>query len=227
MKNDDDLDRLMRFDPLDTAERITGREGDAAMGLGMLLAWAHGDAKRWMLEQRDDTQLTNRVDRYLRICADLGFEHVLELPFTGRSWSGEEPPQEHLHILAHRDGMLLKFDTFGTRDVNGASVYYNWRPRDLSVGWDCTSSGSYHELDRENNTGIWAGDHDAREALRRKIQRLRDNGEFLPRWRHRPFLWLLHHMDTKASDYDHEAINQERIALLPAWVREMITPEAA
>lgn len=226
MDNGTDMDRLLGFDPLDTAERITGREGDAAMGLGLLLVQAHVAAKRQALEQRDDTQLSNRVDRYLRICGELGFEQVLCLPFVGHGWSGEEPSEEHLHILAHRDGLLLKFDTFGTRDVNGASVYYNWRPRDLNAGWGCTSSGRYHEFDRENNTGLWSGDHDAREALRHKIQRLRDNGEFLSRWRYPPFLWLLHHMDTKVDGYDHEAINRERIALLPEWVRTMITPEA-
>ena len=163
---DNELDQLLRFDPLDTAERITGRQDDATTWLGWALAHQHGERKRVALAARDDTQLTNRVDRYLRICADLGFEQVLHMPFRGRSWSGEEPPQESLHILAHRDGLLLKFDTFCTTDVNGASVYYNWRPRDLAVGWGCTSSGSYHEFDQDNNTGVWAGDHDAREALR-------------------------------------------------------------
>jgi len=224
---DQDLEGLLRFDPLDTAERITGRRDDDTTWLGMALAQRNGDAKRAALEQRDDTMLSNGVDRYLRICGELGFEEVLRMPFQGRSWSGEEPPGETFHVLAHRDGMLLAFDTFNTKDVNGAKVWYNWRPRDADTAHLCTSSGSYHAYDREARTGTWVGDHDAREALRHKIRRLRENGEFLSRWERRPFLWLLHHMDTKVDGYDHDAINAERIGMLPDWVRTMITPGVA
>lgn len=222
----DELDRLLAFDPLDTAERLVG-ENEAATWLGMVLAQQRGEALREVLEARGDTQLTNRVARYLEITRDLGFEEVLCMPFDGRSWSGETPPDETFHVLAHRDGMLLAFDTFGTTSVNGAKVWYNWRPRDDEFNWRIVSSGSYHRWDPEARTGTWVGDHDAREALRHKIQGLRLNGEFLPRWERRPFLWLLHHMDTEVPGYDHEAINEARIALLPEWVRRMITPEAA
>lgn len=223
---DDELDRLLAFDPLAAAERLVG-ENEAATWLGMVLAQQRGEALREVLEARGDTQLTNHLSRYLAITRDLGFEEVLRMPFTGRSWSGEEPPAETFHVLAHRDGMLLAFDTFGTTHVNGAKVWYNWRPRDAEVGWRITSSGGYHGWDPETRTGTWVGDHDAREALRHKIQGLRDNGDFLSRWEKRPFLWLLHHMDTKTEGYDHHAINEERIAQLPEWVRRMITPAEA
>ena len=224
---DDELDQLLAFDALDTAEKLVGQDGNAALSLGLALQMHKSAVLREELEARGDTLLSNELGRYLGIVQDLGFEPVLSLPFEGRSWDGEAPPPETFHVLAHRDGMLLAFDTFGTTAVNGAKVWYNWRPRDAEVGWSMTSSGGYHNWDPEKRTGIWAGDHDAREALRHKIQRLRDNGELLARWQKRPFLWLLHHMDTKPEGYDHNVINQARIALLPAWVQQMITPDQA
>jgi hypothetical protein len=217
---------MLSFDPLDTAERLLGRNTEASTALGMMLAINHNRAKREMLVSMDDTTLSNTVERYLRICGELGFEHVLCLPFEGRSWGNEPAPDEAFHVLAHRDGMLLVFDTFHTMDVNSAKVYYNWRPRpDLADAYRFTSSGGWHNYDAGRDAATWVGDHDAREAIRHKIQGLRDNGEFLARWQERPFLWLLHHMDTKQEGYDHDAINAERIGMLPGWVREMITPE--
>jgi hypothetical protein len=69
---------------------------------------------------------------------------------------------------------------------------------------------------------VWCGDHDAREALRHKIQGLQSAGQLLPRWQHRPWLWLLHYQDTKDINYDHAAITQSRIKMCPKWVQEMI-----
>ena len=221
----DKLDQLLAYDPLAEAEQILGRGSEPAAWLGMALAQQRGAALRDELASRGDTMLTNQLSRYLSIVRDLGFEEVLCLPFTGRSWSDEPAPAEEFRIMAHRDGMLLAFDTYNTTAVNGAKVWYNWRCRDAEVGWRITSSGSYHRWDPETRSGTWVGDHDAREALRHKIQGLRDNGEFLARWERRPFMWLLHHMDTKQEGYDHHAINEARIALLPDWVQTMITPE--
>lgn len=223
----DQLDELLAFDPLDAAERITGLEGDAAAGLGLLLAQAHGHTKREMLEGRDDTTFSNKVERYLRIASELGFEEVLRLPFTGRAWGDEAPPEETFHVLAHRDGMLLRFDTYQCLDVNGSTLYYNWRPNQGVDAWRITSSGHWHGYTNPDHTGTWVGDHDGREALRHKIQRLRDNGKLITPWVERPWMWLLHHMDTRPAGYDHDAINDKRIAMLPDWVREMITPGAA
>lgn len=73
---------------------------------------------------------------------------------------------------------------------------------------------------------VWVGDHDCREAVKTNILGLIDNGVFLPKWKKRPFLWLLHYMDTKTEGYDYEAITNERIAMLPEDVRKAITPDA-
>jgi hypothetical protein len=221
----DDLDRLLQFDPLDTAEQLVGRENhDAAMALGFALMQARGQALDAELIDQDDTTLNNRLDRYLRICNDLGFETVLTIPFKGKSYGGDEERDEQLYVLAHRDGLLLAFDTWESHHVNGGKVYYNWRPHNLETCARYTSSGGFYEYDYEARAGAWYGDHDAREALRHTIRNLRRNGELVARWEHRPFLWLLHYMDTKESGYDYEQITEDRIRMMPDWVQQMITP---
>lgn len=160
-----------------------------------------------------DTGFSNGLAFYRDVLVYLGFEEVLTVD---RATNG------HLFIFAHRDGLLLKFDThhmFDVEHVNGASVYYNWKPNDEKEGWHYVSSG------HGSAPGIWIGDHDAREKLIAKLDGLRKNGSFITPWFERPFLWLLHYDDPKAPGYDYRAINRERIARLPDWVREFVGPE--
>jgi len=72
---------------------------------------------------------------------------------------------------------------------------------------------------------IYAGHHDCREAVKHNISKFLENGTFLKTWKERPFLWLLHHADTKDKGFDHEKINQERIAMLPQDVQDAIKGE--
>lgn len=219
-------DQLLAFDPLAAAEQVTGQSYKASEEtgiLGLLLAKRHGEVKNQLLMELDDTTLNNELDRYVRIITELGFELVLDVPFDARGWKDDDPVRhEHLYIYAHHDGLLLSFDTYHSVRVNGGKVYYCWKPNPGINSWNYTSSGSMHK--NEDGSIYWAGNHDCREALRHNLQKLRDNGTFLPQWpiSNRIFLWLLHYQDTKDKDYDHKAITESRIAMLPDWVRLMI-----
>jgi hypothetical protein len=219
-------DQLLTFDPLDAAEQVTGHsyKCDEGTGLiGLLLAMRHGEIKNQHLTELDDTTLSNDLDRYTRIITELGFELVLDVPFDAPGWNADDPVRpEHLFIYAHRDGLLLSFDTYDSVRVNGGKVYYCWKPNPDIDRWNCTSSGGMYK--DEDGSTYWAGDHDCREALRHNLQKLRDNGTFLPQWpiSNGIFLWLLHYQDTKSKDYDHKAITESRLAMLPDWVRLMI-----
>lgn len=72
---------------------------------------------------------------------------------------------------------------------------------------------------------IWCGDHDCREALKFNINRMVENGTFLKKWKKKPFMWLLHHMDSKQEGYSYEEINEQRIKMLPEDVQELIKGE--
>lgn len=69
---------------------------------------------------------------------------------------------------------------------------------------------------------VWSGDHDCREAIKNNINLMVENGEFITQWKSQPFLWLIHHGDTKEEGYSYEAINKERLSKLPEDVRKKI-----
>jgi hypothetical protein len=73
-----------------------------------------------------------------------------------------------------------------------------------------------------NLRAVWSGDHDCREALKNNINLLAENGEFLKKWIDPPFLWLLHHGDSKEPGYDFNEINNRRMELLPDYVKQCI-----
>lgn len=213
------LDDVLRFDPLATAEKMTGtsyKEDPVALGLGFGLMQGHGAMKRKMLEERDDTTFSNKLDRYMRIAGEEGFREILKVPFTSAS-SGK---QECFYVMYHdADGILLMFDTYCGDSVNGGKFYYNVKMKPDDKNWRVRSSGHFCQV---GDDWIWVGDHDCREALRHHIAQLRANGGFIKEWVEQPFLWILHHGDTKVDGYDYKAINAERIAMFPIEVQKAI-----
>lgn len=217
-----ELDDLLKFDPLDTAEKITGTSihddgglDNPSMALGFLLAQDHAKAKTEWLTELGDTTFSNKLDRYQSIIEKYGFEKVLEDTFAANGRF------ETYFIYAHKNGLLLSFDTFGGDRVNGGHVYYNWKPLvEIGEAWECTSSGGYHDTAQGL---VWAGYHDCREALIHNLNKLNNRGQFVTPWTKPPFLWLLHYGDSKSKDYDHVAITKARIERMPEWVQRFIS----
>jgi hypothetical protein len=233
MMTPDDLDAILKRDVLDETEKRfphLSKDQAASMALALGTFGAHSCNKERILMERGDTVFQNTVERYLSIIEANGFEHVLELPFTGYVYNDETPPsQETFYIYARRDGLLLVFDTHNEKNINGGHLYYNIK---LKPALPRASLSSGRLVDGD----AWVGDHDCREALIHNISRLQADGEFLMPWSHPQFLWLLHYMDTETPEYKaqrdytkqrkhYEVINAERIAMLPEWVRKMIRAE--
>lgn len=223
MRNPDTLTlpELLNVDVVSEVEKATGlrvtSEPNIAGMLALSVSMDVGRRKRELLAEIGDTFMGMQADDYRATIEAWGFELVLETPFKGHH------KDERYFIYAHRDGLLLSFDTYQGERVNGGKVFYTWRSSpEMKNRHELTSSGRY--LDRGIYT-LWQGDHDCREALVHNLDALRSAGEFVTPWPQRPFLWLLHYMDTEPDDYDREAINAARIALLPEWVREMIGPD--
>ena len=214
------IDKLLAVDPLALAERMTGisykdethGEGfdNPTILLGLALMQDNAAAKAQAMLETDDTMFSNELPRYRRIIEKFGFEEVLADP-----WRSKWEQNETFYVFAHRDGLLLSFDTFDGNHVNGGKVYYNWRPA-VDNPFSCTSSGHM------TTGGVWIGDHDCREALIHNLNKLRNCGDFVCPWVERPFLWLLNFDEPKVAGYDHETITQSRIDRLPQWVRDFI-----
>jgi hypothetical protein len=207
---DEGLRHLLQTDVLAVAETVTGKsykEDEATQSLERYCGF------RLMVDMVQKLQMETLNAKPYHI------QHSVE------SLSANYFQLRVLHtffIYWHDDGLLLKFDTFGWNqdegepNVNGGKVHYCWRPNEDVNRWDLTSSGQM------TDSGVWAGNHDCREALIFNLEQLRANGEFVKPWVGRHFLWLLHYMDTKDEDYDYKAITIERAAMLPADVREVI-----
>jgi hypothetical protein len=238
------IESLLRFDPLASAEDITGTftsdPDSPAMKLGFGLAMLHGDAKRKALLATGDTTLCNTLEYYQSVIGNAGFELCLEEPFVRTKPAllyAAEPMEDRYFIYARRDGFLLAFDTYRDVDVNGGKLWYNWRPNDVEERWryNATSSGCFQNYD-DPEKRVWVGDHDCLEALLHNINKLKTFGTILPKWAHRHnALWLLNGMDYQ-QDEDGEReridafskraaeITDRRLAQCPDWVREMVNP---
>jgi hypothetical protein len=211
---------MLRFDALAAAEVATGKsyKDDAATGvLGLLGHMAACEAREKALLDADVTVLSNEVARYERILLAEGFSLVHGEPFLGTGYAatgGEAETPEVLCLWWHPDGLLLRYDTFGGAGyhVNSSTVYFNWRS---------TVAADWHRIERFSGhwkEGVAVGSFDAREGLRLSLHSLRSRGGFVSPWIERPWMWLLHYMDTKAEGYSHEAITGRRLTALPEHV---------
>lgn len=210
---DERIASLMKLDPLAYAEDLTGERVDsmnAAFGISIGLMHAKSSTMKKLLTERGDVWDGMPLSDYIAVLEHNGFEQIYSEPFSGR-----ETQELHL-IFGHRDGLLLSLDTYHGDRINGGKVYYAWQ-RDKTADDAWILSGGSYVADR-----VWVGDHDIRQALIFNLDRLRAAGTFLTPWPKRPFLWLLHYMDTKVDGYDYAAINRKRLAALPKWVQEMV-----
>jgi hypothetical protein len=206
------LENLLSVDPLGVAETLTGKsyKDDAGtMSLGFFLAGQHNASKLEALAAAGDTRHGITYDEFERLVLEHGFESILKENFKS----------EVYQIFWHPEGLLLASESFHRTTLNTAKVYYNWKPYDREIGYRVISSGHYTE------NLVWSGDHDAREGLFFNLDRLRENGSFLPVWEERPWLWLLNYTDSKVDGYDHEAITASKIARFPEDIQASIKGE--
>lgn len=212
------IDDLLRFDALDTAERVTGKsykEDASTMGLGVMLQMSNEKEKRILLEGNDDTTFTNTVENYIRILRDIGFEEVKQYHFEGR-----DGYQEILYIFWDaKRGILLRFDTYKEDQVNSAKMYYNWLPHDeTNAPWHIRGGGHYVN-------DVWIGDKDAREALRHVIHKHEEYGSFVLPWVAGPRFYLVGYNEfvneKRPLEYfeDRKQLSYTRFLELPIHVR--------
>lgn len=218
MPKNEELDAMLAFDPLDTAEKMLrgiGTQGDATM-LGLGLSMKHNALKRAALEELDDTTFSNTMADTIRIVEREGFELLLTIPFMGKGFGDEPETPEEYRIYWHPElHALLTMESYGTEDLNTGKMHFAWKSDDPNRHWPDQCSGGCRGGDR-----VFVGDYDIREAFAYRLTRMEETGTFVKQWPETGFLWLLHWMDTKAEGYDYKAITAERMAQLPQHVRD-------
>lgn len=208
----DAIAEALAFDPLDTAERLTGRDYKTDEGttlLGIALASEHGRRKQELLADSDDTHFGLKREQWEACIERAGFRLVLVEDIDGT--------KDKFRIY-WRDGLLLRTDSyFDDTSVNSAEVYFVWRGSRKDMA---PCSNRPHEV---NGEWIYSGGKDAREGIKYFLSAMADKGEFLNPWPVQPWLWLLSYKDPKTPGYDYKAICDARIARLPDDVRSAIT----
>lgn len=243
--NDKAIKAALEFDPLYEAERVVGesyKNNEAVAGLGMLFTVTAARQKEALLKAAGDTTFQNKLDRYISIVKGAGFEQVLALPFQSsrEPYFGEEVnPPETLFVFAHREGMLLVFDTYRTDSVNGSELYFEITVNEPGKWPSMTNaSGEFTDYDRnnpENACSRFNGSFDAREGLLFHIREVRNAGTLHNPWENKnSWLWLNHYADSHTAEkireregYAAESAfwknnTKKRLEMLPAWVQEMI-----
>lgn len=237
--DNDQFDELLKFDPIAAAEKVDF--GQLGMGVSILLAQSKEAAIAKEATARFDTTMSNNLVYYQSVITDMGFEQVLVVPFEAKSYGSEDVQKEQQFFYAHRDGMLLIFDTWMGTEVNSGRVYYAWKQQTKTGPYGrYTSSGGFHSASQGDwddglpEDAVWFGDHDCRQAIRHNLDRLRENGQFLAKWPEyikRPSVWALHWGDLRDDtgnplrndQYTQARTNaRNRFQLLPVWVQEMI-----
>lgn len=234
------IPKLLHTDGIQEAENITGKsykEDPRTDALGFALTIQKNRELHDALQATGDTHHGSTLDEYLAIIADMGFRVVLDIPFVGDT--GRDNRAERF-IVAWDDtrGILLEFDTWDGRKVNGGSFAFNWRcdpyyaerPRSERLDW--WTGGGSHGPGRVDPT-VDTFTMDCREAIRWKFQRAAAVGQFVTPWVERPYLSLLHYqdwhdvrdLDFKARRAETDRRQNERLALLPAEVLRAITPK--
>lgn len=221
---DEQVQRALSQDPIADAERVCGAsyaDDPGVAGLGFLLHAKKAETVAHMLKSRGDVTFSMPLEEYIAIVEKNGFERVYCEEFPNNDGG-----KDALMVFFREPCQLLVFDTYrGQKVVNGGHVYYNWLPNDRNDMYrmQLTSSGGFR--DSGDGTMLWAGYHDCREAVLFKLGQLEKYGKLVSPWVARPFLWLLHWMDTKIEGYDYMAISNHRITKLPEHVRACITPK--
>jgi hypothetical protein len=216
--------KLLDFDPLGEAEKLTGssyKEDEGTGALGMLLHMEHGAEVRREMEASNDTHYNSTFAEARAVYADLGFEEVFAEHYQGYNGNTELEL-----ILWHSDGVLAHLTSYSWGDKepgqNSSTMWMNWKYNEGE--YPSGMSGSFI-FDGDTNLHTWAGDRDVRTGLRYHFEDMRETGTFLSPWLRRPWMWLINYADEQSSNGNYRAINARKIAALPAHVREAINVE--
>lgn len=165
----------------------------------------------------------------------LGFEKVQEIKFIHPNWyDGKVPPQETLYIFFNRhNGLLMKFETYNTTEINSGKVYFNL----VYNKWSDIRHLGYSGGHSRAFSHVLRGNIEVRSAnaLEGTIENLNKAGRLLVHWVEPDYIQFCHYGDyaegeQKAaelgldSEYDYYTIiNDERFWALPNWVLDQIT----
>ena len=231
----DNLDRFIKstmdFDPVGEAEKQLGvtQLDENNIALAMVNHLDKSNLMKRLMESTNDAHFNMGFDPYCALVETMGFTKVYEETFQGSA------VPELFRVYWNPVGFLLKVESYtwesGQRNTNSANLYYNIKvttDKKDEFWRDCISSGGFvAHKDHGDEHNIWAGYHDAREALRYTMKKL-SRHEVLPVWHEAPHLWLVTYQETHTPEAQahvrgyFDNLNRNKIDRFPAELREML-----
>ncbi|OHA47106.1 MAG: hypothetical protein A3A80_01650 [Candidatus Terrybacteria bacterium RIFCSPLOWO2_01_FULL_44_24] len=225
----------LAFDPLATAEHITGQhytEDRETSGLGLRLSMRNNFVKNVILGELGDTHYRISWKKFLEIIDDLGFdivedrqfEYVLGLGTIILYPTNLIAAHPNLNLLLHATSYLTEGADEDQETLNSGNIYGTLRitEPDREKVWEalgaCHCSFAFHGDDIELNI-------DVREGLKLKLERLATQGRFVP-WgdtERSMTVWLADYVEHKHPEYSSSLRWERFLAESPPWVRDFIT----
>ena len=213
----DKLGRLLNLDIGKVTESILGEPYDSnpdTLDLYFYLCKKYSEAKRGLLLANNDSTYESSIERYIDILKDLNFIEIFEGYFINKN--EEEILQVHFN---YELGILLVFDSFNGL-LNSSKYYFNWIPN--------ATFPSYINLFDEptilkdgKDKWLFYGGNDCREAIKYKINILKEEGKFLKPWKVSPKHFNLVTF-TKKEQGSKEHLTKQRLNRLPEEARKII-----
>lgn len=207
------VDNILSFDPLGDAEGRFGENTDEAMAAGLVNLHMRRAAMEAAMQENRDTYRNMPYHEYLAVVESIGFECVYSEDFIVRSAGDHNYRKENHRIYWKRDeGLVLVLNSYTScgrePSINRATLYYNvelvpeWhkQPWAFSGGTGCR----FDFDDFDSPCEVWKGDSHVEDALKHKIEKLRDLGKLMPEWYEVDFLHFGHYgaRDVKERNYN-------------------------
>jgi|GEM_PF-6741430 hypothetical protein len=173
------------------------------------------------LLENDSTLTDQNFLEYVSMLTNLGFEKVLEVPFSCKK-EGTMLPNEMFYVFFSKDGMILCCETYRNgRLLHDAMIYYS-HPNTDTISQNAWAHGSndFHHTTKN----ICIGSNDARHKICRLVNELRKCYTLMSKWVNQGGfgIWFLHHGDIEDKNYDYKSINSNRWEQLPLEVKNAI-----
>lgn len=221
----------LRFDPIQTAEEMTGSsvdESKATQGLAFGMHIAGLKRQRMLLGELGDTHHMISWKEFLEIIAEYGFEIVVirQFAYDGGGYDSKvEYPT--LIIAAHRTKKLLlhatSYISCGSERLNNGNVYGAIDKEELTFEEYCQALDGVDAQDAYDGEGTKGFEIDARYGLISKLELLEGQVQFVDWHQQDRFLWLLDYVEAKVKEGDlYQERRDEFLATAPSWVRDFI-----
>ena len=202
------LDHLLNFDPLDTAEKLTNQTGDTTMPLAMTLMIAKNQAITNIMTEMGDTHLGLSWNEFKKMMEKSIIP--FEIAWIGPFQNGKHQEEEIIWINTKK-GLIIRGESYHG-NCNTIHLYFEIKITGEINNIHNLLSGCSHSPLNNNPVEV---DFDGRIGLWYKLLSLdmSQDLEFVPIWNSPDrFIWFVNYKEDDIKGYDYKAITNKKIS---------------